>query len=85
MKTIRQILAAYRSNDNNYTIEEAEKELLVLFNVSTRTFQISDKVKWRGMDLIVVEIGVGEILIATSENVDDENYNDWWVRNEYVC
>ena len=34
MKTIRQILAAYRSNDNNYTIEEAEKELLDLFGVS---------------------------------------------------
>ena len=34
MKTIRQILAAYRSNDNNYTIEEAEKELLDLFSVS---------------------------------------------------
>ena len=33
MKTIRQILAAYRSNDNNYTIEEAEKELLDLFSV----------------------------------------------------
>jgi len=36
MKTIRQILAAYRSNDNNYTIEEAEKELLDLFSVSKR-------------------------------------------------
>ena len=34
MKTIRQILAAYRSNDNNYTIEQAEKELLDLFSVS---------------------------------------------------
>jgi len=33
MKTIRQILAAYRSNDNKYTIEEAEKELLDLFSV----------------------------------------------------
>jgi len=33
MKTIRQILAGYRSNDNNYTIEEAEKELLDLFSV----------------------------------------------------
>ena len=60
-------------------------ELCVLFNVSTRTFKVGDNVKWRGMDLIVVEVGVGEILIATSENVDDENYNDWWVRNEYVC
>jgi hypothetical protein len=34
MKTIRQILAEYRSNDNNYTIKEAEKELLDLFSVS---------------------------------------------------
>jgi hypothetical protein len=37
------------------------------------------------MDLIVVEVGVNEILIATSENVDDENYNDWWVGTQYVC
>ena len=33
MKSIRQILAANRSNDNNYTIEEAEKELLNLFSI----------------------------------------------------
>lgn len=37
MKTIRQILATYRSNDNNYTIDEAEKELLDLFSVSQRS------------------------------------------------
>ena len=53
-------------------------------NVSTRTFNVGDKVQWRGMDLIVVEVGVNEILIATSENVDDENYNDWWVGTQYV-
>ena len=42
MKTIRQILAAYRSNDNNYTIEEAEKELLDLFSVSERFYTEND-------------------------------------------
>jgi hypothetical protein len=52
--------------------------------VSTRIFRRGDKVEWRGMKLIVVEVGVGEVLIATSENLDDEGYNDWWVRNEYV-
>lgn len=53
--------------------------------VSTRIFRCGDKVEWRGMKLIVVEVGVDEVLIATSENVDDEDYNDWWVRNEDVC
>lgn len=56
----------------------------VLPDVNARTFTIGDKVQWRGMDLVVVEVGVGEVLIATSENVDDAEYNDWWVRNEYV-
>lgn len=32
MKEVRQILSAYRKNEN-YTIEEAEKELLDLFSV----------------------------------------------------
>ncbi len=67
-------------NENN-----AKTLLLGLFDVSTRTFEVGNKVKWRGMDLIVVELGIGEILIATSENVDDENYNDWWVGTQYVC
>ena len=58
---------------------------LTLPVVSTRIFRCGDKVEWRGMKLIVVEVGVDEVLIATSENVDDEDYNDWWVRNEYVC
>jgi hypothetical protein len=67
-------------NENN-----AKTLLLVLFDVSTRTFEVGDKVKWRGMDLIVVELGIGEILIATCENIEDENYNDWWVGTQYVC
>ena len=67
-------------NENN-----AKTLLLGLFDVSTRTFKVGDNVKWRGMDLIVVEVGIDEILIATSENVDDENYNDWWVGTQYVC
>jgi hypothetical protein len=65
--------------------KKARTLLLGLLNVSTRTFNVGDKVQWRGMDLIVVEVGVNEILIATSENVDDENYNDWWVGTQYVC
>jgi hypothetical protein len=70
---------------NHVTIETGTNLLLGLFDVSTRTFNVGDKVKWRGMDLVVVEVGIGEILIATSENVDDENYNDWWVGTQYVC
>ena len=35
MKEVRQILAAYRNNEA-YTIEEAEKELLDLFSVVKR-------------------------------------------------
>ena len=35
MKEVRQILAAYRKNEN-YTIEKAEKELLDLFSVVKR-------------------------------------------------
>ena len=62
-----------------------ETEQCTIPVVSTRIFRRGDKVEWRGMKLIVVEVGVGEVLIATSENVDDEDYNDWWVRNEYVC
>ena len=64
---------------------DAIKQALTIPVVSTRIFRRGDKVEWRGMKLIVVEVGVGEVLIATSENVDDEDYNDWWVRNEYVC
>ncbi len=67
------------------TKDKARSLLLGLLGVSTRTFKIGDKVKWRGMDLIVVEVGINELLIATSENVDDENYNDWWVNSVYVC
>jgi hypothetical protein len=66
------------------TEKEAQALLLGLLDVSTRTFKVGDNVKWRGMDLIVVEVGIGEILIATSENVEDENYNDWWVGTQYV-
>tara|TARA_A100000171_G_scaffold52301_2_gene70004 strand:- start:171 stop:467 length:297 start_codon:yes stop_codon:yes gene_type:complete len=65
-------------------ILEKEKALHIP-DVGKRIFRRGDKVEWRGMKLIVVEVGVGEVLIATSENVDDEDYNDWWVRNEYVC
>ena len=64
---------------------DAVSEALTIPVVSTRIFRRGDKVEWRGMKLIVVEVGVDEVLIATSENVDDEDYNDWWVRNEYVC
>ena len=61
---------------------DAIKQALTIPIVSTRIFTRGDKVEWRGMKLIVVEVGVDEVLIATSENVDDEDYNDWWVRSE---
>jgi len=64
--------------------ETAQTLLLGLFDVSTRTFNVGDNVKWRGMDLIVVEVGIGEVLIATSENAEDKGYNDWWVGTQYV-
>jgi len=48
------------------------------------SFTVGDKVMWRGMDLIVVEVGVGEVLVATSQNVDDDGYCDWWVEVEYL-
>ena len=67
-------------NENN-----AQALLLGLFDVSTHTFNVGDNVKWRGMNLVVVKVGIGEILIATSENVEDENYIDWWVGTQYVC
>ena len=67
------------------TEDKARSLLLGLLGVSTRTFKVGDNVKWRGMDLVVVEVGIGEILIATSENVEDDNYNDWWVGTQYVC
>ncbi len=75
----------YQMNMKEITSEQARQQVLGLFDVSTRTFKVGDNVKWRGMDLIVVEVGIGEILIATSENVEDENYNDWWVGTQYVC
>lgn len=68
----------------NSPIHEKLRQALNIACVNARTFTIGDKVQWRGMNLIVVEVGVGEVLIATSENVDDAEYNDWWVRNEYV-
>ena len=83
MDTLNDIIAGLKWG--NLDPVEAHDRVLRLFNVSTRTFNVGDKVQWRGMDLIVVEVGVNEILIATSENVDDENYNDWWVGTQYVC
>lgn len=52
MNKIRQILATYRNN-NNYTIEEAEKDLLKLFSVSNNA-QIKkclEKTKGYGIEL----------------------------------
>ena len=53
MKTIRQILAEYRSNNNNYTIEEAEKELLDLFIFRLSLFQKNrlDLLNWAKSEL----------------------------------
>lgn len=53
MKTVRQILSAYRSNDNNYTIEEAEKDLLDLFSVKVSLLQKNrlDLLNWAKSEL----------------------------------
>lgn len=77
----------YSSFEEAYKValDMKEESPLCYSDVSKSTFKVGDNVKWRGMDLIVVELGIGEILIATSENVDDENYNDWWVGTQYVC
>ena len=53
MKTIRQILEAYRSNDNNYTIEEAEKELLDLFSVRL-SLPTDEEIKQKAFDFSYV-------------------------------
>lgn len=45
MKEVRQILAAYRKNEN-YTIEEAEKELLDLSSVINCLFEEVDAPEW---------------------------------------
>ena len=68
----------------NSPIHEKLKKALNIACVNARTFKIGEKVQWRGMELIVVEIGVNELLIATDMNPDAENYNDWWVGVEYV-
>ena len=82
-KQINDLLLKMQNGENS--IGDTANQLLDLYDISTRTFNVGDNVKWRGMDLIVVEVGIGEILIATSENVEDENYNDWWVGTQYVC
>lgn len=80
-----------RFNFSNYNKMKNEEQNIdnqqdgVLPCVTNRTFNVGDNVKWRGMDLIVVEVGIGEILIATTQNVEDDNYNDWWVGTQYVC
>jgi hypothetical protein len=79
---INQVLRDWKLKAVN--TNKAIDAILLLFGVSSHIFKVGDKVQWRGMDLIVVEVGVNEILIATSENVDDENYNDWWVGTQYV-
>jgi curli biogenesis system outer membrane secretion channel CsgG len=64
--------------------QKARGKLLELLGISTHTYKIGDNVKWRGMDLIVVEVGTNEVLIATSINSNDRNYNDWWVGTQYL-
>jgi hypothetical protein len=84
MNKTKLLLIAEALNLGTIDDEKARTLLLGLLGV-TRTFKVGDNVKWCGMDLVVVEVGIGEILIATSENVEDDNYNDWWVDTQYVC
>ena len=82
----KELLKIAEDLDKRQISESRARTLLLgLLGVSTRAFKIGDSVKWRGMNLIVVEVGINELLIATSENANDENYNDWWVNSVYVC
>jgi hypothetical protein len=62
MKTIRQILAAYRKN-KNYTIEKAEKELLDLFSVS----------KSLNMEHNATSVEYAEAIIDIHKNPENSN------------
>jgi hypothetical protein len=81
---IELLLSFGNEHNSNYWADYFQDRVLNGASQSEFDFKIGDSVKWRGMDLVVVEVGIDEIMIATSENVDDENYNDWWVPSKYV-
>jgi len=66
------------------TEQQPTTEPLRMGGVGARTYKVGDNVNWRGMNLVVVEIDGSELLIATSDNVNDKDYNDWWVGKAYV-
>ncbi len=51
---------------------------------SSTIFKVGDKVQFRDMHLTVVEIGANKVLVATTENVNAEDYNDWWADTKHV-
>ena len=69
--------------------ERARTLLLGLLGVSTRTFPVYEKgrmVKWQDSDFWVVEDnGDYNVLIANTPDLNDPEYNDWWVDKAYVC
>lgn len=75
--TVEQLLNILIPNDVQFIIKHKSKS-------NALPFKVGDTVVWRGMNLLVVEVGVNEVLIATSENPDDEGYKDWWVENKHV-
>jgi hypothetical protein len=52
MKNLKEQFLEILEDDHTPSIEKADK-LLVLFGVSTRTFHVGDKVKWRGCDATI--------------------------------
>ncbi len=69
-------------SEHNY--DDLADDIIDQLKNTAEPYRVGDKVRFRGMELIVVETGIGEILIATTENADAENYNDWWVDVRYV-
>lgn len=64
-------------------VSESTDKALHIAGVSTRTFPVYEKgriVKWQDSDFWVVEDnGDYNVLIANTPDVNDPEYNDWWV------
>lgn len=83
---LRQILQELKYGEKG--INKAHHKICVLFGVSTHTFPVYEKgmiVKWQDSDFWVVEDnGEYNVLIANTPDVNDPEYNDWWVDKAYV-
>jgi len=87
MKQLQSILTDL--DNKAITKHQAYDLILDLFDVSTRTFPVYEKgrmVKWQESDFWVVEDnGDYNVLIANTHDLNDPEYNDWWVDKAYVC